>query len=100
MVGAAFLTVAGWITLVPMIGLETTAFVISAIYFGLGLILLGVASSSDDSSTSESVSPSVKASATSSAPKPDSPTSPEAPPLMQAFMYGLQAGSQAEKARH
>ncbi|WP_370400459.1 phage holin family protein [Sulfitobacter sp. JB4-11] len=84
-VGTAFLTVAGWFALVPVVGLQMTALIIAGCYLGIGLIMIGVGSGSSDTSA---------------------PTKAESrkaevggPPIVQAFMYGLQAGAQAERKR-
>ena len=79
-VGLAFLTVAAWFALAPTIGITGTAAIIACFYIGLGLILIGMAS------RLRVVAPMAAA-----------PVAPTAgfvgPPMMQAFLYGLQAGA-------
>lgn len=85
-VGTAFLTVAGWLALVPIVGMQVTAVIIAAIYLGVGFILIGVGSRSHHSIEHHAPTP--------------PPKTPEGPPIVQAFMYGLQAGARAEETRH
>lgn len=84
-VGAGFLTLAAWLVLVPLVGGLSAASIIGCSYFGVGLVLIGLASRSTE----------VEATAQ---PEPAA-ASTGGPPIMQAFMYGLQAGAQAEKSR-
>ncbi len=86
-VGTGFLTIAGWLALVPMVGMQVTAAIIAAIYLGAGLICVGVSTHRTDHDSSTQ-------------PDPVAPLETKGPPVMQAFMYGLQAGSQAEQRRH
>lgn len=83
--GVAFLTVAGWIALLPIVGAQSTAVIFAGLYLGLGLILVGLSSGSDADEAAEM----------------HPPTTPqgEGPPIVQAFMYGLQAGAQADQNR-
>ncbi|MFL4471771.1 hypothetical protein ACERZ8_18505 [Tateyamaria armeniaca] len=87
-VGIAFFTSALWIFLVATFGAQQAALMIGGGYFGLGLILLGVLMSG--SSQSKSAKPMHAASHS----QPNN-----APPVVQAFLYGLQAGTQASSAR-
>ncbi|MEJ6403694.1 hypothetical protein [Yoonia sp. 2307UL14-13] len=84
----AFLTVAAWFALSALLGAEMTALCIGAAYLGAGLILIGTTGRGDgvDASYSEQ----------RTAPRQD----PDQPPVMQAFMYGLHAGTQANQRRH
>ena len=86
-VGTAFLTVAAWLALTPIVGVQMTATIVAATYLGIGLILIavGVRSSSVKNHYH---------------PPPQETASPKSPPIVQAFMYGLQAGVQADRARH
>ena len=86
-VGCAFLTVAAWFALLPIVGVEVGALIIAGAYLGVGCICIGVAMNKP--------------------PKPvhdhqpaRSPAPADSPPIMQAFMYGLQAGAQADQRRH
>ena len=85
-VGAGFLTVAGWFALYPFVGIQNTALIFAGIYIGLGFILIGVGTQRSSTSTQHSQSP---ASAQTGA----------APAVVEAFMYGLQAGARADRAR-
>lgn len=84
-VGTGFLTVSGWFALWPVMGTAMTALIIAGIYLGVGLILIGA------SAQSKPTAPIAQ--------QPSAPQAAQTPPLMQAFLYGLQAGSQADKAR-
>lgn len=85
-IGTGFLTAAGWLALAPIVGAATTATIIAAIYLGVGCIIIGVAAQGQTHS--------------SPPPKPQTTQAPDAPPILQAFMYGLQAGAQSDRARH
>ncbi len=87
LVGLGFLTVSGWFALLPILGVQTTALVIAGAYLGIGLIMIGVGSQSR-----QRVAP-------HPATQPEPTSAPQDPPMMQAFMYGLQAGSQANRSR-
>lgn len=91
MVGTAFLTVAAWFALVPEFGGTIAALIIAVAYFGVGLILLGVASGRQ----SETHEP--RPAARPVAEKPVTPSG--LPPLVQAFLYGLQAGTDADRKK-
>lgn len=65
------------------------AFIIAAAYLGMGLILVGLATMSGDTGS---------APIEQSAPEPDKTS--DTPPILQAFMYGMQAGAQADQKRH
>ncbi len=87
LVGTAFLTTAVWLALLPIVGAATTAIILALLYLGAGAIIIGLA--------------------LHSRPEPDRPhhaaapeTAPgDGPPIVQAFMYGLQAGSQSRSHR-
>ncbi len=89
-VGIGFLTVAAWLALVPTVGVQTAATIIAAAYLGSGLILVGLATASSGASGHRSEQHTKNAAAAPS----------DGPPIMQAFMYGLQAGAQADQKRH
>lgn len=85
-VGVAFLTVAGWIALSPLIGVLNTALVFAGLYLGIGLIMIGSGvQNSQRASQQPSAPPQGKAATTQ--------------PLMEAFMCGIQAGARADQAR-
>ncbi|TDT74298.1 hypothetical protein BDE40_3095 [Litoreibacter halocynthiae] len=79
--GMAFLTVAAWIFLTAVATPLTAALVIGGFYTGLGLIMMGLSSARSTKSV-----PDVRTHAPS-----------EAPPLMQAFLHGVQAGANAQR---
>ncbi|MFQ1702080.1 hypothetical protein ACJ5NV_15940 [Loktanella agnita] len=85
-VGLAFLTVSAWFALAPTIGITGTAAIIAGFYFGLGLILIGMGS------RARMVAPVAAAPAAAAAPF-------AGPPMMQAFLYGLQAGAASHLAK-
>ncbi len=85
-VGGGFLTVAAWLALVPTVGAQLTATIIAGVYLGLGFILLGLSAKGSDQKADQT-------------PK-QTDADVAAPPIVQAFMYGLQAGAQAEQKRH
>lgn len=87
-VGLAFATVALWIVLAAVLSTLHAAAIIGLVYFGLGLILLGIMMNSG-STPKHNLEPTPR-----EVRKADS-----APPLVQAFLYGLQAGSDASKTR-
>lgn len=91
-VGAAFFTVAVWCALLPFFGMAATALIVGAIYAGAGLICIGLGMGRDKQT--RHTHPSDSARQPAKAPDVDTP------PLMQAFMYGVQAGSQARPTRH
>lgn len=86
MVGAGFLTGAAWIFLATAYDTLIAASVIGAAYAGIGLLLVGMAGSDESHHDA--------------APKPEpepKPASPDAPPLLQAFLFGLQAGASSDR---
>ena len=85
-VGVGFLTVAGWFALYPLIGVLNTALVCGGVYLGIGLIMIGAGSHPSAQSAQEAL------------PKPTEQNA-ATPPIIEAFMYGLQAGARADQAR-
>ncbi|WP_366869285.1 phage holin family protein [uncultured Tateyamaria sp.] len=85
-VGFGFLTTAAWFALLPTVGITVTALIVGAAYAGIGLILIGVGS--------------VQTKGHRPAQPQQAADAPDSPPIVQAFMYGLQAGTQADRARH
>lgn len=81
-VGAGFLTVAAWIALVAIASGLTAAVVIGCVYLGVGAIFLAFAVARSPSSHHSAAGPA-----------PDVKT--DAPPLMAAFVHGMNAGAQA-----
>ena len=95
-IGLGFLTVAAWLYLAAAIDRPSAAMIIGAIYAGLGLLLVGFASLKSPTS-SESKSRFDPLRDAESQAKPATNSSP----LMQAFLFGLQAGTSASSAsRH
>ena len=89
-VGLAFLTAAAWIYLAVTLSLFHAALIIGAAYVGLGLIFFGFASSSGSDHEVQAMK----------AEMPQQPqTRGDAPPLVEAFLFGMQAGMGAPK-RH
>ncbi len=80
-VGAAFLTVAAWLTLSSTFDALMAATVIGSVYFGAGLLVIGLNLRADDEPVELH--------------KPDHVPVEKTPPMLQAFLYGLQAGSGA-----
>lgn len=87
-VGAWFLTLAAWFALLPLVGLPITAVIIASVYLGIGLILIGVGLQGRAATPDEL-----------HAPPPPPVTPPQNPPMMEAFLYGIQAGAKADRAR-
>lgn len=88
LIGLAFLTVAAWIYLALTLSTLHAALIIGAAYVGFGLIFFGLAQSGD---TPEFEQPRMAA---QTAPKAETGS---APPLMEAFLFGMQAGMGAQK---
>jgi len=88
LVGLGFLTTALWIYLSQVLGTLHAAGLIGLIYLGIGLILLGVLSASGKPQGERTI-----------AETPQTEPNAAAAPLVEAFLYGLKAGSQASKAR-
>lgn len=89
-VGLAFLTVAAWIYLAATLDALAAASIIGGVYTGLGLILIGVGGSSGTGSAEAAA----HRAALHEAEARHAPAG-EAPPLMQAFLFGMQAGTNA-----
>lgn len=87
-VGAGFLTTAAWIYLASAFDPLMAAVVIGGIYAGVGLVTIGASRSSGSTASSQHV--------TTQAAPIKSPVE-DAPPLMQAFLFGLQAGANSER---
>jgi len=87
-VGAAFLTAAAWIYLARVMDAQMAALVIGGVYAGLGLVMVGIASS-DGARNAPSTQQRAAAQGAG-----------EQPPLMQAFLQGMQAGVSATQSRH
>lgn len=84
--GAGFLTAAAWYALLPQVGIVFAALIIGLTFLVLGLILVLVITRD----RSDHAAP------------PDAHLTPKAaqtPPLMEAFLFGLQTGSNARTYR-
>ncbi len=90
-VGVAFLTAAAWIYLASVADALTAALVIGAAFVGLGLVLVGVASSGKSHASAHEQQTQFAQTNQHHA---------EQPPLMQAFLHGMQAGVSATQNRH
>ena len=88
LVGIGFLTMALWLHLALLFGAILASLIIGAAYLGVGLIVMGLG-----------IAKPAHESATASGPQPEAaPTdTSDAPPLVQAFLYGMQAGMKARK---
>ncbi|WP_412176194.1 phage holin family protein [Lentibacter sp. XHP0401] len=84
-VGAGFLTVAGWLILLPLVGTATTALIVACVYLGFGLIMLAIGSTR----RRDNLKP----------PAEEKAPSTDGPPIMQAFLFGLHAGAQADRGK-
>ncbi|WP_272009429.1 phage holin family protein [Roseovarius sp. ZX-A-9] len=88
LVGLAFLTAALWLFIVTVATALTAAVVIGALYCGVGLILLAMASFRSGGHTSAH---------TAASPTPGATPTPQAPlvQLAEGFAMGMQAGRAA-----
>ena len=83
-VGLGFLTVAAWLLLVAVTDAATAATVIGATYLGAGLILLGVVLAGGRSGGQGAAEGAAVGSQQGAG---------EMPPLMAAFLHGMNAGA-------
>jgi hypothetical protein len=91
-VGAAFLTAAAWIYLANVMDAQMAALIIGGVYAGLGFVMVGLASSGG---SREEPAAGQKASAHGAGEQ----GAGAQPPLMQAFLQGMQAGVSATQSR-
>ncbi|MCX7560196.1 phage holin family protein [Sulfitobacter sp. F26204] len=84
-VGTGFLTLAAWLYLTVGFSPMEAALIIAAVYFGTGLLLIGLGAREDHDADMR----------TDAQPAPP----PEAPPLVQAFLFGMQAGTNSGRKR-
>ena len=91
-VGAGFLTVAAWIYLSAITDTLIAASVIGASYVGFGLIFLGMAKSTPQDHEIPSEQASLETDGYGA-------NATNAPPIMQAFLHGMQAGAHAKHGR-
>ncbi len=91
-IGAGFLTAALWIMLEEVYSAMAAAFILAAIFIGIGLILLGVAASA---ATREARIARAEAAREAAAP----PGARAMPPLAEAFFAGLNAALAARGRR-
>ena len=83
-VGTGFLTAAVWLYLATAYDPMLASVVIGIGYLGAGLLVVGIAVSDSSPAAKQPLAQEAKA-------------APDAPPLLQAFLYGLQAGATAER---
>lgn len=86
--GIGFLTMALWAQLALLYGAPLASLILGAAYLGTGLIIIGVGLSKSNRTSTRTAA---QGSAGSSFDAGD------APPLVQAFLYGVQAGIKARK---
>lgn len=86
-VGVGFLTLAAWFFLSVSFSPLESAMILAGAYVGGGLIVLAVGTRSGDPAKEDF------------APE-QPPKQSEAPPLVQAFVYGMQAGAKAASPKH
>lgn len=86
-VGVGFLTVAAWIYFANVLSVQLAALIIGGVYVGAGLILIGLGSS-----RSHHVDP-MPLSEHEAKPAPQ----PNVPPLLQALLFGIEAGSKVTR---
>ncbi|MGC1495678.1 MAG: phage holin family protein [Sulfitobacter sp.] len=84
-IGAGFCTAAAWLQLSVTFSATKTALIIAAIYVGIGLVLIAAGRS-----PSKNVEPTGAFT---------TETKSDAPPLMQAFLHGMQAGAHAKASK-
>jgi multisubunit Na+/H+ antiporter MnhC subunit len=84
-VGLGFFTLAAWFYLSIEFTALQAALIIGAAYFGVGLVLVGMGKSSTHLADPT--------------PQHPAPEQPDAPPLVQALMYGIQAGINTSKPK-
>lgn len=84
-VGVGFLTAAAWLQLSLTFSDALSALIIAVVYLGLGFLAMGLSKSEMQGSEPTQLHV--------SEPKSD------APPIMQAFLYGIQAGANAKSPK-
>ncbi len=85
-IGLLFLTLAAWLFLVTIASALTAALILGALYFGIGFLMLALASPRDGAAPSR--------------PAASSPNPPEhdgAKSLVMAFLAGITAGQKARR---
>ena len=89
MVGLAFLTVSLWLHLSLVYGTIFAATVIGTAYFGVGLLILGIAAAGEKPLPPDEHPP-VHVN--------KRPPPADGPAIIEAFLYGMQAGTNARKS--
>lgn len=92
LIGLGFLTLSAWIYLSITYDALTASLIIGCCYAGVGLIFIAVALLSNGSRRRHAIRQQRLQAAASSVP-------PKSPPLVQAFLYGMQAGLNAGARR-
>jgi hypothetical protein len=90
--GIVFLTLTLWMHLALVYGAIAASLTLGVAYLGLGLLLIGLSSAKTAPPTGKPADPG------QSGQKAPAPDTSEAPPLVQAFIYGVQAGINARKS--
>lgn len=87
-VGLAFLTVSLWLHLSLVYGAVFAATVLGTAYFGIGLLIIGIAAAGERRMPPEDHPP-VHVN--------KRPPPADGPAIVEAFLYGMQAGTNAKK---
>ncbi len=85
-VGVGFFTLAVWFYLLTVLSALQAALTIGAGYFGVGLLMIGVGSK-----RSHRAEPLLR--------DPEPARQPDVPPLLQALLFGIEAGSKVSGKR-
>ncbi|GGA19284.1 phage holin family protein [Neptunicoccus cionae] len=89
LVGLAFLTASLWLHLSLVYGAVFAATVIGTAYFGIGLLIVGIAAAGEKRMPVEEHPP---------VHVHKRPPPADGPAIVEAFLYGLQAGTSAKKS--
>ena len=92
LIGIAVLCVAGWIVLAEMRDPVFASLVVGAVFFGIGIILLGLSRRPYRSGDIRAAAETGAMAASSSDPRRQQAPAASIPPLAEAFIVGLTAG--------
>ncbi|MGJ8616639.1 MAG: phage holin family protein [Sulfitobacter sp.] len=84
-IGVGFFTLAAWLYLLTVVSALQAALIIGAGYFGIGLIMIGLG-------TKKPHQPEPLR-------DPETARQPDVPPLLQALLFGIEAGSKVSGKR-